>query len=190
MSRIKIILSIFLLAALIATGIILPTHWRTEKQKARDTPTLSKEEPNATDDVKEELQPELSYLNFDKLSVFFPGMQIDEIRTLFSTYFKERDLNITTVTFEPERTEYPDGGSTLLYFSLSDGTDLPVTISTSSGAFFFGEEQKEMNTEAITYERETDDTLPDYSSDEIFEMQEGGYADTFDDIDELEEVSP
>lgn len=190
MSRKKVIFSIFLLAALVAAGIALPSYWRAEKQKKQvDNHKPPITETDIQDQTEETL--ELSYEGFDGLTAFFSNNRIDDLKSLFPVYFNDTGRTVTTVTFLPEKTEYPDGGNTKLYFLLSDGTELPVTCSTSSGAFFFGEEQTRMQTKDSSYERVTDDTLPSYSADDISSMQEGGYADTGDDTlpEEFQEES-
>lgn len=193
MSRKKLILSISLLAALVAAGIIFPSYWNLEHQRELKTlilpessrplkkSTKSKEETKST--------TELNLKGFDALTAFFSEIQVEELKSLFSDYFSENDRDITSITFLPEQTKYPDGGSTLLYFLLSDGSEFPVTYSTSSGAFFFGEDQKQVSTDTKTYEREIDENLPSYTSDEVFSMEEGGYADTPDD-EPAGEVTP
>lgn len=188
MSRKKLILSITLLATLVAAGIIFPSRWRMEHQKnkhyfsfpvtGRNTKTAP---PNETEPSEPEEIQELSCEGFDSLNAFFPEYEIDEIKALFVDYFTENNIAVTSVAFHPEQTEYPDGGSTILHFSLSDDTDFPVTYNISSGSFFFGEEKEQVSAGIRTYERKTDDKLPSYTADEIFSMQEGGYADTPDD---------
>lgn len=203
MSRKKLILSITLLATLVAAGIILPSCWRMEHRKNKHYFSLpapgrdTKKEPAKAVKPSEPSKPaerqELSCEGFDSLKDFFPEYGLEEIQALFVDYFTGNDNTVTSVTFQPEQTEYPDGGSTILHFSLSDGTDFPVTYNISSGSFFFGKEKKQVSTGTQTYERKTDDKLPSYSSDEIFSMQEGGYADTPDDepdSDDDEEVMP
>ena len=83
--------------------------------------------------------------------------------------------------FLPDETGYPDKDTTLLQFSLSNGTLLPVTYSASSGAFFFGEEKLQIAKDSRTYPRQTDDTLSSVTTEEIEARQEGGYADTSND---------
>lgn len=74
----------------------------------------------------------------------------------------------------------------MLTFAFSDNTTLPVTCSTSTGAFLFGEEKLQVSENIITYERETDDKLPAVTTEEIESMQEGGFADTPNDIEATE----
>ena len=52
-------------------------------------------------------------------------------------------------------------------------TTLPPT-----GRFFFGEERTPDSGKEIIYERPTDDKLPSITTEEIEQLQEGGYDDT------------
>ncbi len=70
----------------------------------------------------------------------------------------------------------------LFQFSLSDDSKLPVTCLTADGTFTFGEENQQTSSSDTAYTRiytrQTDDTLPAVTTEEIEAMQEGGYADT------------
>lgn len=190
MSRKKVILSIFLMIALVLVGIVLPTIWKMEKHdseketESTQTPIPEKESAELKETV---VQPE--YIHFDALQGFFSENQIKDLKEQFPAYFEEiRQSNVSSVEFLPDETSYPEKDTTLLQFSLSDGEILPVTYSTSSGAFFFGEEKLQVSTPQRTYPRQTDDTLPPVTTEEIEARQEGGFADTTDDV--IEETEP
>ena len=186
MSRKKLILSILLMIGMIVAGIVLPALWKAEKQKNH---TADKKQP--TKEIQTEGEdtaslPTLKYVAFEELQ-FFADTQINELKQQFSLYLKETGkTDITSVTFLPEQTTYPEGNDIMLTFALSDNTTLPVTCSTSTGAFLFGEEKLQVSENIITYERKTDQKLPAVTTEEIESMQEGGFADTPNDIEAAE----
>lgn len=192
MSRKKVILSIFLMIALVLVGIVLPTIWKMEKhdsEKETESNQTSIPEKETTVPEKTVVQPE--YIHFDALKEFFSENQIEDLKEQFPSYFDEIGQNgVSSVEFLPNETSYPEKDATLLHFSLPDGNKLPVTYSTSSGAFFFGEEKLQVSTAQRTYMRQTDDSLPPVTTEEIEARQEGGFADTTDDVIEEPETTP
>ena len=92
------------------------------------------------------------------------------------------DRYISSVTFLVDETSYPSNGETLFQFSLSDGSKLPVTCLTVDGTFTFGENNQQIDSSGMSdiriYARQTDNSLPAVTTEEIETMQEGGYADT------------
>ena len=168
MSRKKLILSILLMIGMIVAGIVLPALWKAEKQKNH---TADKKQPAKEIQTEEEdtaSLPTLKYVAFEELQAFFADTQINELKQQFSLYLKEAGkTDITSVTFLPEQTTYPEGNDIMLTFALSDNTTLPVTCSTSTGAFLFGEEKLQISENTITYERETDQKLPAVTTEEI-----------------------
>ena len=186
MSRKKFILSIFLMAALVSVGIILPAMHRnqTEGQPARkkSLPATGKTTKPAPSKEESSLSG-LQYLGFEDLETFLPLIQIEDLKTQLASYLQETGyINIASVTFLADETTYPSNGETLFQFSLSDGSKLPVTCLTADGTFTFGEENQQTSSSDTAYTRiytrQTDDTLPAVTTDEIEAMQEGGYADT------------
>ena len=167
MSRKKFILSIFLMAALVSAGIILPAMHQdqTTEQPARkkSLPAIGKTTKPASI-KKESSLSGLQYLGFEDLETFLPLIQIE------------------ARSFLEDETTYPSNGETLFQFSLSDGSKLPVTCLTADGTFTFGEENQQTSSSDTAYTRiytrQTDDTLPAVTTEEIEAMQEGGYADT------------
>ena len=186
MSRKKFILSIFLMAALVSAGIILPAMHQdqTTEQPARkkSLPAIGKTTKPASI-KKESSLSGLQYLGFEDLETFLPLIQIEDLKTQMVSYLQDTGYrNITSVTFVVDETSYPSNGETLFQFSLSDGSKLPVTCLTADGTFTFGEENQQTSSSDTAYTRiytrQTDDTLPAVTTEEIEAMQEGGYADT------------
>lgn len=186
MSRKKLILSILLMISMIVAGIVLPALWKAEKQKNHTADPKQPAKEIQTEGADTVSLPTLKYVAFEELQ-FFADTQINELKQQLSLYLKETGkTDITSVTFLPEQTTYPEGNDIMLTFALSDNTTLPVTCSTSTGAFLFGEEKLQISENTITYERETDDKLPAVTTEEIESMQEGGFADTPNDIEATE----
>lgn len=186
MSRKKLILSILLMIGMIVAGIVLPALWKAEKQKNHTADPKQPAKEIQTEGADTVSLPTLKYVAFEELQ-FFADTQINELKQQLSLYLKETGkTDITSVTFLPEQTTYPEGNDIMLTFAFSDNTTLPVTCSTSTGAFLFGEEKLQISENTITYERETDDKLPAVTTEEIESMQEGGFADTPNDIEATE----
>ena len=186
MSRKKLILSILLMIGMIVAGIVLPALWKAEKKKNHTADLNQPAKEIQTEGEDTASLPTLKYVAFEELQ-FFADTQINELKQQLSLYLKETGkTDITSVTFLPEQTTYPEGNDIMLTFALSDNTTLPVTCSTSTGAFLFGEEKLQISENTITYERETDQKLPAVTTEEIESMQEGGFADTPNDIEATE----
>lgn len=186
MSRKKLILSIFLMAALVSIGIILPAMHRNQ---TAEQPTRKKQVPATGKTTKPSPIKEnsslsgLQYLGFEDLETFLALIQIEDLKTQMVSYLQDTGYrNITSVTFLVDETRYPSDGETLFQFSLSDGSKLPVTCLTVDGTFTFGEEERQIssseNAYTRIYTRQTDNSLPAVTTKEIEAMQEGGYADT------------
>ena len=186
MSRKKFILSIFLMAALISVGIILPAMHRNQTaeqpSKKKSLPATGK--TTKPSPIKETSSlPGLQYLGFEDLETFLPLIQIEDLKTQLAYYLQETGyINIASVTFLADETTYPSNGETLFQFSLSDDSKLPVTCLIADGTFTFGEENQQTSSSDTAYTRiytrQIDDTLPAVTTEEIEAMQEGGYADT------------
>lgn len=175
MSRKRVILSIFLMAFLVVLGFVLPSVWK--KQKA-EVPSQSKQAENVSDADKESTHS-LDYLNFEALDAFFSKGQIETLKSELSSYLiSSGKINITSIRFLADDTTYPNAADTCFSFQLSDTTTLPVYHSASTGYFFFGEERTPGAEETRSYERQTDDTLPSVTTEEIEQLPEGGYNDT------------
>ena len=186
MGRKKLILSIFLMAALVSAGMILPAMHRDQ---TAEQPAGKKQVPAAGKTAKPSPRKEnsslsgLQYLGFEDLETFLALIQIEDLKTQMVSYLQDTGYrNITSVTFLVDETRYPSDGETLFQFSLSDGSKLPVTCLTVDGTFTFGEEERQIssseNAYTRIYTRQTDNSLPAVTTKEIEAMQEGGYADT------------
>lgn len=186
MSRKKFILSIFLMAALVSVGIILPAMHRnqTTEQPARKKSLPATGKTTKPASIKEESSLSgLQYLGFEDLETFLPLIQIEDLKTQLASYLQETGyINIASVTFLVDETSYPSNGETLFQFSLSDGRKLLVTCLAADGTFTFGEQNQQISSSDTAYTRiyirQTDNTLPAVTTEEIEAMQEGGYADT------------
>ena len=186
MSRKKFILSIFLMAALISVGIILPAMHRNQTaeqpSKKKSLPATGK--TTKPSPIKETSSlPGLQYLGFEDLETFLPLIQIEDLKPQMNSYLQEAGYTgITSITFLADETTYPSNGEILFQFSLSDDSKLPVTCLTADGTFTFGEENQQTSSSDTAYTRiytrQTDDTLSAVTTEEIEAMQEGGYADT------------
>ena len=129
----------------------------------------------------------IQYLGFEDLETFLPFVQIEDLKTQLASYLQEAGYtDISSVIFLVDETSYPSNGETLFQFSLSDGSKLPVTCLTADGTFSFGEEKRQIPSSDTAYThiytRQTDDSLPSVTTEEIEAMQEGGYADTESDV--------
>lgn len=195
MSRKKLFLSIFLMASLVSAGIVLPSMTRAERQ---DKPISGRQKAIPKAETSTETGPvstapyltEPQYLDFEYLENFFSHAQTEDLKVQLASYLQETGrTDISSVTFLADETTYPTGGETLLSFALSDGSTLPVTCHTATGTFTFGEEKCQLYPEhSLTprvYTRQTDDSLPAVTTEEIESMQEGGYADTKSDAGSL-----
>lgn len=194
MSRKKLFLSIFLTAFLVSAGIVLPSMTRTERQdkqiseRQKATPKAETSTEMGTASKTPDFI-ELQYLDFEYLENFFSHVQTEDLKDQLASYLQETGrTDISSITFLADKTTYPTGGETLLSFALSDGSTLPVTCQTATGTFTFGEEKRQLYPEHSlaprVYTRQTDDSLPAVTTEEIESMQEGGYADTKSDADE------
>ncbi len=120
------------------------------------------------------------YLDFDALKAFFSDSQIASLKGQFPVYLKEYvKKEQTSITFLPEKTSYPTETTVCLMFSLSDQDTLPVTYHTPTGVFLSGEDGVRF-LHTTVYEKQTDDSLPSLTSQDIEHLQEGGYPDTSD----------
>ena len=103
MSRKKLILSIFLMAALVSVGIILPALHRDQdsrKPKGKN-PIPTRENTKKPSPIKEVSSlPELQYLGFEDLETFLPLIKIEDLKAQMASYLQEAGyINITSVTF-------------------------------------------------------------------------------------------
>ena len=176
MSRLRVILAILLLIILVVIGIVLPSLWRSSKNTSEKQTDLASS--NRDDLTPNEERSDLEYTGFEKLSSFFPDSVTADLKALFPVYLKNSGRDeIKSVTFLPDETTYPDNNTTRLLFQLSDSTRLPVQYIGDLGVLLFGDEEAEFSTEQRSYEKQTDDTLPTVTTDQVETMQESGYDD-------------
>lgn len=181
MSKTKLVLSILIFIFLVILAVILPQGWKKSSGKAADSPGTEESMPvpaheDGNGDGETDLGPE--YHGFESLDDFLAAAQRVTLEEQLATYLALELPWITDVTFLPERSAYPDENSTELAFRLSDGSELPVFYYIKSGTFAFSEEKVFFTQEPVIYEKETNDSLPAYSTEEIEQMDEGGYPDT------------
>lgn len=174
------------MAALVSVGIVLPSMHRsqTTRQPTKRKPTSSVEKSAVPPPINEVSSLSgIQYLGFEDLETFLPSVQIEVLKTQLASYLQESGYtDLSSVTFLVDETSYPSNGETLFQFSLSDGSKLPVTCLTVDGTFTFGEEERQIssseNAYTRIYTRQTDNSLPAITTEDIESMQEGGYADT------------
>lgn len=178
MNRTKVILSIFLMLFLLLAGLVLPSFWKSQKKEASGN--KGREPAKETTETNSDT-PMPEYLDFDALKAFFSDSQIASLKGQFPVYLKEYvKKEQTSITFLPEKTSYPTETTVCLMFSLSDQDTLPVTYHTPTGVFLFGEDGVQVSADTTVYEKQTDDSLPSLTSQDIEHLQEGGYPDTSD----------
>ena len=127
------------------------------------------------------------------METFLPFVQIEDLKTQLASYLQEASYtDLSSVTFLVDETSYPSNGQTLFQFALSNGSKLPVTCLTADGTFTFGEKNQQIDSSGTSdthiYARQTDNSLPTVTTEEIETMQEGGYADT-ESTDSTESIS-
>lgn len=196
MSRKKIILSILLMAALVLVGIVLPTIHRNKvtgrMEKKTNIPTTGNRAKKSSREEISSLSG-IQYLGFEDLETFLPFVQIEDLKTQLASYLQEAGYtDISSVIFLVDETSYPSNGQTLFQFALSNGSKLPVTCLTADGTFTFGEKNQQIDSSGTSdtriYARQTDNSLPTVTTEEIETMQESGYADT-ESTDSTESIS-
>ena len=186
MSRKKLIFSVLLMAALVSVGIVLPSMHRsqTTRQPTKRKPTSSVEKPAIPSPINEiSSLSGIQYLGFEDLETFLPFVQIEDLKTQLAFYLQESGYtDLSSVIFLVDETSYPSNGQTLFQFALSNGSKLPVTCLTADGTCPFGENNQQIDSSGMSdiriYARQTDNSLPAVTTEEIETMQEGGYADT------------
>lgn len=196
MSRKKIILSILLMAALVLIGIVLPAIHRNKvtgrmEKKTNILTTGNRAKKSSREEISS--LSGIQYLGFEDLETFLPFVQIEDLKTQLASYLQEAGYtDISSVTFLVDETSYPSNGQTLFQFALSNGSKLPVTCLTADGTFTFGEKNQQIDSSGTSdtriYARQTDNSLPTVTTEEIETMQEGGYADT-ESTDSTESIS-
>ena len=176
MNRPRVILANLLLIILVVIGIILPNLWKSGKNTSEKQAELASSDRE--DSTPNEEMTDFEYTGFEKLSPFFPYSITADLKALFPVYLQNSGrIEIKSVTFLPDETTYPDNNTTRLFFLLSDSTRLPVQYIGDLGVLLFGDEEAEFPTEQRSYEKQTDDSLPTVTTDQVENRQEGGYDD-------------
>lgn len=177
MDKKKLIIAVLLFAVLIFVGIILPLFMMKRDSgtsKEKQTEDFRTEEPS----LFMETMPDVTFLAFDELTDFMAGSKIEELKSLLTAYvLSVGKTDINSISFLSEQTSYPSAAEIKLVFSLSDDSTLPVYCD-RDGRFLFGEERLLLSEDTATYEKPINDKLPELSSSEVEELQEGGYPDT------------
>lgn len=182
MSKKKLIVSILLLLSLVAICIIVPLSRKknvtTEPETATETKPL--EEAASESEVETEVPLlDLDFSGFEDLADFFTDEQLADLKEQLTYYISANHPKVTAVTFLPKEVSYPNTTSLKMGFQISDKDILTVYYNLKSDVFSFTDEQTIVKTkEDMKYEKETDYNLPNYTAEEIEEMQEGGYPDT------------
>lgn len=174
MRKSKLILAILLLLVLVGIGIVLPSIWKHNHQTQNSPSVNHKEHPvqNPTE------MPQLTYKEFEQMETFLPETIAADLKELFPVYLKTSGISEDlTITFLPEDTSYPSADSIVLSFQISNDSKLPVTYL-SDGSFLFGKEELELTPKRNTYEKPSDPDLPEFTTEEIENRQEGGAPNT------------
>lgn len=174
MDKKKLLMAVFLFAALLFLGILLPLLLSKDS-----APLKESSKPNTKEPATQEADaPEVTYLQFDALEGFMAETKITELKALFPQYLKKAGLDgITSISFLSDQSSYPSSKEVRLMFTLSDESTMLVSYD-RDGRFLFGEERTLLSDETKTYPKPADDKLPKLSPSDIEKMQEGGYPDT------------
>lgn len=184
------------MAALVLIGIVLPAIHRNKvtgrMEKKTNIPTTGNRAKKSSREEISSLSG-IQYLGFEDLETFLPFVQIEDLKTQLASYLQEAGYtDISSVIFLVDETSYPSNGQTLFQFALSNGSKLPVTCLTADGTFTFGEKNQQIDSSGTSdtriYARQTDNSLPTVTTEEIETMQESGYADT-ESTDSTESIS-
>lgn len=177
MNKKKLIIAVLLFSALIFMGIILPLFMMKRDSgisKEKQTEDSRTEEPS----LFVETIPDITFLAFDELTDFMADSKIEELKSQFTAYvLSVGKTDINSIAFLSDQTSYPSAEEIKLVFLLSDESTLPVYCD-RDGRFLFGEEKRMVSEDTKSYKKPTDDNLPEFSSSDVEELQEGGYPDT------------
>ena len=180
MNRKKAILAIFMMAFLIIIGFVFPSIWKSQKgNKKSETENTQHDDSENTETEQAENNESISFQDFEALEDFFSKEQLKLFQEELTSYLKiVKQMSLTSIRFLADDTTYPNASDINFLFQLPDKSVLPVYYTSSTGRFFFGEERTPDSGKEIIYERPTDDKLPSITTEEIEQLQEGGYDDT------------
>ena len=138
-----------------------------------------KKEAKNAETEQAENNESISFQDFEALEDFFSKEQVKLFQEELTSYLKNvKQMSLTSIRFLADDTTYPNASDINFLFQLPDKSVLPVYYTSSTGRFFFGEERTPDSGKEIIYERPTDDKLPSITTEEIEQLQEGGYDDT------------
>ena len=179
MNRKKAILAIFMMAFLIIIGFVFPSIWKSQKgNKKSETENTQHDDSENTETEQAENNESISFQDFEALEDFFSKEQVKLFQEELTSYLKNvKQMSLTSIRFLADDTTYPNASDINFLFQLPDKSVLPVYYTSSTGRFFFGEERTPDSGKEIIYEvRQMTNFLP--STEEIEQLQEGGYDDT------------
>ena len=179
-NRKKAILAIFMMAFLIIIGFVFPSIWKSQKgNKKSETENTQHDNNENAETEQAENNESISFQDFEALEDFFSKEQVKLFQEELTSYLKNvKQMSLTSIRFLADDTTYPNASDINFLFQLPDKSVLPVYYTSSTGRFFFGEERTPDSGKEIIYERPTDDKLPSITTEEIEQLQEGGYDDT------------
>ena len=180
MNRKKAILAIFMMAFLIIIGFVFPSIWKSQKgNKKSETENTQHDNNENTETEQAENNESISFQDFEALEYFFSKEQVKLFQEELTSYLKNvKQMSLTSIRFLADDTTYPNASDINFLFQLPDKSVLPVYYTSPTGRFFFGEERTPDSGKEIIYERPTDDKLPSITTEDIEQLQEGGYDDT------------
>ena len=180
MNKKKAILAIFMMAFLIIIGFILPSIWKSQKgNKKSETENTQHDDSEHAETEQAENNESITFQDFESLEDFFSKEQVKLFQEELTSYLTNvKQISLTSIRFLADATTYPNASDINFSFQLPDKSVLPVYYTSSTGRFFFGEERTPDSGKEIIYERLTDDKLPSITTEEIEQLQEGGYDDT------------
>ena len=87
----------------------------------------------------------------------------------------------TSITFLPEKTSYPTETTVcLMFFTFRSGYASGYLSHPDGCVFYLEKTGVQVSADTTVYEKQTDDSLPSLTSQDIEHLQEGGYPDTSD----------
>ena len=178
MNRKKAILAIFMMAFLIIIGFVFPSIWKSQKgNKESETENTQHDDSEHAETEQAETNESITFQDFEALEDFFSKEQVKLFQEELTSYLTNVK-SLTSIRFLADATIYPNASDINFSFQLPDKSVLPVYYTSSTGRFFFGEERTPDSGKEIIYERPTDDKLPSITTEEVEQLQEGGYDDT------------
>lgn len=191
MNRKKAILAIFMMTFLIVIGFVFPSIWKSQKgNKKSETENTQHDDIEHDKTEPSKANKSISFQDFEAMEDFFSKEQVELFQEELTSYLTNvKQMSLTSIRFLADATTYPNASDINFSFQLPDKSVLPVYYTSSTGRFFFGEERTPDSGKEIIYERPTDDKLPSITTEEVEQLQEGGYDDTSENLDEAPPVT-